>query len=67
MPAVRKLEHYVREMADGGKISEYGNRTKVQNDLSRIYKLIKQQHKTLQERLSSRSSPFTAMSSAPWP
>ncbi|MCJ1383210.1 3-oxoacyl-[acyl-carrier-protein] synthase [Xylographa soralifera] len=44
-PSVRKLEHYVREMADGGKISEYGNRTKVQNDLSRIYKLIKQQHK----------------------
>lgn len=44
-PSIRKLEHYVREMADGGKISEYGNRTKVQNDLSRIYKLIKQQHK----------------------
>ena len=44
-PSVRKLEHYVREMADGGKISEYGNRTKVQNDLGRIYKLIKQQHK----------------------
>ena len=43
--SVRKLEHYVREMADGGKISEYGNRTKVQNDLTRIYKLIKQQHK----------------------
>ena len=43
--SVRKLEHYVREMAEGGKISEYGNRTKVQNDLSRIYKLIKQQHK----------------------
>lgn len=43
--SVRKLEHYVREMADGGKISEYGNRTKVQNDLGRIYKLIKQQHK----------------------
>lgn len=43
--SVRKLEHYVREMADGGKLSEYGNRTKVQNDLSRIYKLIKQQHK----------------------
>lgn len=43
--SARKLEHYVREMADGGKISEYGNRTKVQNDLSRIYKLIKQQHK----------------------
>jgi len=43
--SVRKFEHYVREMADGGKISEYGNRTKVQNDLGRIYKLIKQQHK----------------------
>ena len=43
--SARKLEHYVREMAEGGKISEYGNRTKVQNDLSRIYRLIKQQHK----------------------
>ena len=43
--SARKLEHYVTEMAEGGKISEYGNRTKVQNDLSRIYKLIKQQHK----------------------
>ncbi|KAI9818699.1 MAG: 3-oxoacyl-[acyl-carrier-protein] synthase [Thelocarpon impressellum] len=43
--SARKLEHYVREMADGGKLSEYGNRTKVQNDLSRIYKLIRQQHK----------------------
>ncbi|KAH9820886.1 Fatty acid synthase subunit alpha [Teratosphaeria destructans] len=43
--AVRKLEQYVREMADGGKISEYGNRTKVQNDLQRVYKLIRQQHK----------------------
>ena len=43
--SARKLEHYVREMAEGGKISEYSNRTKVQNDLSRIYKLIKQQHK----------------------
>jgi fatty acid synthase subunit alpha, fungi type len=42
---VRKFEHYVREMAEGGKLSEYGNRTKVQNDLQRIYKLIKQQHK----------------------
>ncbi|KZF21193.1 fatty acid synthase-like protein [Xylona heveae TC161] len=44
-PSVRKLEHYVREMAEGGKISEYGNRTKVQNDLQKIYKLIRQQHK----------------------
>jgi fatty acid synthase subunit alpha len=43
--SVRKLEHYVREMADGGKISEYGNRTKVQHDLQRVYKLIRQQHK----------------------
>ncbi|KAK4192396.1 fatty acid synthase subunit alpha [Podospora australis] len=41
----RKLEHYVQQMAEGGKISEYGSRTKVQNDLSKIYKLIKQQHK----------------------
>lgn len=42
--SVRKLEHYVREMAEGGKISEYGNRTKVQNDLQRVYRLIRQQH-----------------------
>ncbi|KPM43575.1 Fatty acid synthase subunit alpha [Neonectria ditissima] len=41
----RKLEHYVQQLAEGGKISEYGNRTKVQSDLQRIYKLIKQQHK----------------------
>ena len=44
-PSARKLEHYVQEMAEGGKVSEYSNRTKVQNDLQRIYKLIKQQHK----------------------
>lgn len=43
--SIRKLEHYVREMAEGGKLSEYDNRTKVQNDLQRVYKLIKQQHK----------------------
>ncbi|AEO70741.1 uncharacterized protein THITE_2122453 [Thermothielavioides terrestris NRRL 8126] len=41
----RKLEHYVQQMAEGGKISEYGNRTKVQHDLLKIYNLIKQQHK----------------------
>lgn len=41
----RKLEHYVQQMADGGKISEYGNRTKVQSDLGRLYKMIKAQHK----------------------
>ncbi|RKU48977.1 3-oxoacyl-[acyl-carrier-protein] synthase [Coniochaeta pulveracea] len=39
-PSCRKLEHYVQQMAEGGKISEYGNRTKVQNDLSQIYKLM---------------------------
>ena len=43
--SVRKLEHYVKEMAEGGKISEYGNRTRVEYDLQQIYKLIKQQHK----------------------
>jgi fatty acid synthase subunit alpha len=41
----RKLEHYVQQMADGGKISEYGNRTRVQADLARIYRIIKQQHR----------------------
>ncbi|KAI1503132.1 fatty acid synthase subunit alpha [Biscogniauxia marginata] len=41
----RKLEHYVQQMAEGGKISEYGTRTKVQSDLSRLVKLIKEQHK----------------------
>lgn len=43
--SARKLEHYVREMADGGKISEYSNRAKVQNDLKNVYKLIRKQHK----------------------
>ncbi|KIW85439.1 fatty acid synthase subunit alpha [Fonsecaea pedrosoi CBS 271.37] len=43
--SARKLEHYVREMAEGGKISEYSNRTKVQNDLRNVYKLIRKQHK----------------------
>ena len=45
--SLRKLEHYVKEMAEGGKISEYGNRTKVENDLQQIYKLIVKQHKNL--------------------
>jgi len=44
-PAVRKLEHYVKEMAIGGKLTEYGNRTGVRNDLAKIYKIIKQQPK----------------------
>ncbi|KAJ4560110.1 beta subunit of fatty acid synthetase [Exophiala dermatitidis] len=43
--SARKLEHYVREMAEGGKITEYSNRTKVQNDLRQVYKLIRKQHK----------------------
>ena len=43
--SARKLEHYVREMAEGGKISEYSNRTKVQNDLRAVYRLIRKQHK----------------------
>ena len=43
--SARKLEHYVSEMADGGKISEYSNRTKVQNDLRNVYKMIRKQHK----------------------
>ena len=43
--SARKLEHYVREMAEGGKISEYSNRTKVQNDLRSVYKLIRKEHK----------------------
>lgn len=44
-PSVRKLEHYVREMAEGGPLSQYNNRTKVQNDLQRIYKLVKRQQR----------------------
>lgn len=44
-PSVRKLEHYVKEMASGSKVSEYGNKTKVQQDLQRIYRIIRQQHK----------------------
>ncbi|KAF2280046.1 uncharacterized protein EI97DRAFT_108781 [Westerdykella ornata] len=42
---IRKFEQYVTEMAEGGKLSEYNNRTKVQYDLQRIYKLIKGQQK----------------------
>ncbi|KAB8239003.1 3-oxoacyl-synthase [Aspergillus alliaceus] len=42
--SARKLEHYVKQMAEGGPISEYSNRTKVQNDLKNVYKLIRGQH-----------------------
>ncbi|KAL2215255.1 3-oxoacyl-synthase [Thermoascus aurantiacus ATCC 26904] len=43
--SVRKLEHYVKQMAEGGPISEYSNRAKVQNDLKSVYKLIRRQHR----------------------
>lgn len=43
--SVRKLEHYVKQMAEAGPISEYSNRTKVQNDLRSVYKLIRKQHR----------------------
>lgn len=44
-PGVRKLEQYVKEMAAGGKITSFANKSKVQNDLGRIYRIIKQQHR----------------------
>ncbi|TQB74965.1 3-oxoacyl-[acyl-carrier-protein] synthase [Monascus purpureus] len=43
--SARKLEHYVKQMAEGGPISEYSNRAKVQNDLRSVYKLIRKQHR----------------------
>ncbi|OQD67144.1 hypothetical protein PENDEC_c044G00811 [Penicillium decumbens] len=43
--SARKLEHYVKQMAEGGPISEYSNRNKVQNDLKSVYKLIRKQHR----------------------
>lgn len=43
--SARKLEHYVKQMAEGGPISEYSSRTKVQNDLRNVYKLIRRQHR----------------------
>ncbi|PLN78712.1 putative fatty acid synthase alpha subunit FasA [Aspergillus taichungensis] len=43
--SARKLEHYVKQMTEGGPISEYSNRTKVQNDLRSVYKLIRGQHR----------------------
>ncbi|CAI7661353.1 unnamed protein product [Penicillium pancosmium] len=42
--SARKLEHYVKQMAEGGPISEYSNRNKVQHDLKNVYKLIRKQH-----------------------
>ncbi|GAD95795.1 fatty acid synthase alpha subunit FasA, putative, partial [Paecilomyces variotii No. 5] len=43
--SARKLEHYVKQMSEGGPISEYSNRAKVQNDLKNVYKLIRRQHR----------------------
>ncbi|KAN0073257.1 hypothetical protein V8E54_008477 [Elaphomyces granulatus] len=43
--SARKLEHYVKQMAEGGPLSEYSNRAKVQNDLRSVYKLIRRQHR----------------------
>ncbi|KAL1996066.1 hypothetical protein VTN49DRAFT_389 [Thermomyces lanuginosus] len=43
--SARKFEHYVKQMAEGGPISQYSNRTKVQNDLRSVYKLIRRQHR----------------------
>ncbi|KAG0288584.1 3-oxoacyl-[acyl-carrier-protein] synthase, partial [Dissophora globulifera] len=40
----RKLDHYVANMAAGGKMSEYSNRQKVQKNLAQIYKIIKAQN-----------------------
>ena len=40
-PAVRKLESYVKEMAAGSKITEFGSKRQVQGDLQRIYRIIK--------------------------
>ncbi|KAH8680965.1 fatty acid synthase subunit alpha [Xylariales sp. PMI_506] len=55
----RKLEHYVKQMAEGGKITEYGNRTKVNQDLVRLVKLIRSQttiNKTAQLELKNISN-----------
>ncbi|KAF9438054.1 3-oxoacyl-[acyl-carrier-protein] synthase [Entomortierella beljakovae] len=41
---IRKLDHYVKDMSVGGKMSEYSNRQKVQKNLQQIYKIIKSQN-----------------------
>ncbi|KAK9446831.1 3-oxoacyl-reductase [Limtongia smithiae] len=43
--SVRKLEQYVKEMMAGGKITENRSRSKLHSDLTRIYKIIRQQNK----------------------
>lgn len=44
-PGCRKLAHYVKDMAAGSKVTEFSNRLKVQQNLSRIYKIIRNQNK----------------------
>ncbi|KAF7722190.1 3-oxoacyl-[acyl-carrier-protein] synthase [Apophysomyces ossiformis] len=44
-PGCRKFAHYVKNMAAGSKVTEYSNRLKVQQNLGRIYKIIRNQNK----------------------
>lgn len=44
-PGCRKLSDYVKDMTAGSKVSEFSNRLKVQQDLGRIYKIIRSQNK----------------------
>jgi fatty acid synthase subunit alpha len=44
-PGCRKLSDYVNAMTAGSKVSEFSNRLKVQQDLGRIYKIIRGQNK----------------------
>ncbi|ORZ20354.1 fatty acid synthase [Absidia repens] len=44
-PGCRKFSDYVKDMASGSKISEYSNRLKVQQNLGRLYKIIRNQNK----------------------
>ncbi|CAO3634037.1 unnamed protein product [Cunninghamella blakesleeana] len=44
-PGCRKLADYVKDMAAGSKVSEFSNRLKVQQNLGRLYKIIRSQHK----------------------
>ncbi|ORY65185.1 fatty acid synthase subunit alpha [Pseudomassariella vexata] len=58
-PSCRKLEHYVQQMAEGGKLTEYGTRSKVHNDLSRLVKLIRASQtmaKTTQHEMKALSN-----------
>ncbi|KAI8145418.1 fatty acid synthase [Fennellomyces sp. T-0311] len=41
----RKLADYVKDMTEGSKMTEFSNRLKVQQNLGRIYKIIRNQNK----------------------